>query len=70
MSKILSKNSGRNSVNANTKSNKFYIGKNKNEVSFSDMMLRKDHTPTTTLNSTNNNISSVTYSQTQKKLFF
>ena len=56
--------------NSLTQSNKLYIGKNKNEVSYSDMMLKKDNTPTSTPNSTNNNSSSVNYSQTQKKPFF
>ena len=64
-------NFGRNTVNhTSTQSNKFYIGKNKNEVSYSDMMFRKDQTTTTTPNTTNNNSSSVIYSQTQKKPFF
>jgi hypothetical protein len=62
MKKTESKNSfNRNTINTNN-TNKFFIGKNKNEVLYSDLMLKREQSP---LSSTITNINN--FANTQKK---
>jgi len=65
-----SKNFLGKSIMSNTNSNKFYIGgaKSKNEVLYSDIMMRKEPSPNNMQRS--NNPTNVNFANTQKKGFF
>lgn len=65
-------NFGKNTISTSNQSNRFYIGKAKNEVSYSDMMFKKDQNSSLSPNLSNNinNFNqSLGYSQTQRKAF-
>lgn len=53
----------------NTTANKFYIGKNNNEVLYSDIMLKREHSPNKP-QKVINNINNVNFVNSQKKPFY
>ena len=59
-------NFGRNSVN----NNRLFLGKSKNENTYSDMMFRKENNVENTIQGKSDISDGKNYSQTQKKLFF
>ena len=65
-------NFGKNSVNNNHSNNKLFLGRAKNENTYSDMMFRKDNNVNNVENVSygKSDISDKNYSQTQKKLYF